>query len=131
MAANIFVMKSRLQHEKDIVEVIKKNKVCVIQHIFAYYTELKSSQFYNLELEKSEIIKEAIANNKAKGCIVLLNKMINSDNPTLNLAAYRLICTPEERQNLNQSYIDHTSGGEKLTTPPVQIIMDGEEIKLQ
>ena len=110
-------MKSKEQHEKEIVEIIKKNKVCVIQHIFGYYTDLKSSQFYNLELEKSESIKEAIASNKAKGCIVLLNKMIQSDNPTLNLAAYRLICTPEERQNLNQSYIDHTSKGESLNIP--------------
>ena len=110
-------MKSKAQHEKDIVEIIKKNKVCVIQHIFGYYTDLKSSQFYNLELEKSESIKEAIASNKAKGCIVLLNKMINSDNATLNLAAYRLICTPEERQNLNQSYIDHTTKGESINIP--------------
>lgn len=32
------------------------------------------------------------------------------------LALYRLICTPEERKMLNQSYIDHTSKGEKLET---------------
>ena len=107
-------MKSKAKHESDIVQVIIKNKICTIQHIFGAYTDLKSSQFYNLELEKSETIKEAIAQNKSKGCNYLLNKWISSENPTLQIAAYRLICTPEEHQKLNQQYIDHTTGGEKI-----------------
>ena len=34
-------------------------------------------------------------------------KLYKGDKAAELLALYRLICTPEERQNLNQSYIDH------------------------
>ena len=101
-------MKPKEQHEKDIVEIVIRNKICVIQHIFGHYTDLKSSQFYNLELEKSESIKDAISQNKSKGTNYLLNKWITSENPTLQIAAYRIICSHEERQSLNQQYVEHS-----------------------
>ena len=107
-------MKTKEQHEDEIVEAIIKHKIRIIQHIFGYYTDIKSSQFYNLELEKSERIKGAISRNKAKDTGVLLDKWLKSENATLQIAAYRLICTNEERQMLNQQYIDHTSKGEGI-----------------
>ena len=109
--------KTKDQHEKDIVEVIKANKICRISHIFGFYTDIKSSQFYNLKLEKSDNIKEAIHQNRAKGTGYLLNKWISSDNATLQIAAYRLICTPEERQMLNQQYIEMKQIQDKDMTP--------------
>ena len=109
--------KTKEQHEKDIVEVIKAKKICRISHIFGFYTDIKSSQFYNLKLEKSDNIKEAIHQNRAKGTGYLLNKWISSDNATLQIAAYRLICTPEERQLLNQQYIEMKQIQDKDMTP--------------
>ena len=109
--------KTKDQHEKDIVEVIKANKICRISHIFGFYTDIKSSQFYNLKLEESDKIKEAIHQNRAKGTGYLLNKWISSDNATLQIAAYRLICTPEERQMLNQQYIEMKQIQDKDMTP--------------
>jgi hypothetical protein len=109
--------KTKEQHEKDIVEVIKEKKICRISHIFGFYTDIKSSQFYNLKLEKSDNIKEAIHQNRAKGTGYLLNKWISSDNATLQIAAYRLICTPEERQMLNQQYIEMKQIQDKDMTP--------------
>ena len=109
--------KTKDQHEKDIVEVIKEKKICRISHIFGFYTDIKSSQFYNLKLEKSDNIKEAIHQNRAKGTGYLLNKWISSDNATLQIAAYRLICTPEERQMLNQQYIEMKQIQDKDMTP--------------
>ena len=53
-------MKEKNEHENQILKLIEKHKIMRIQHIFQHYTNLKSSQFYNLELEKSESIKEAI-----------------------------------------------------------------------
>jgi len=109
--------KTKDQHEKDIVEVIKEKKICRISHIFGFYTDIKSSQFYNLKLEKSDNIKEALHQNRAKGTGYLLNKWISSDNATLQIAAYRLICTPEERQMLNQQYIEMKQIQDKDMTP--------------
>jgi len=109
--------KTKDQHEKDIVEVIKEKKICRISHIFGFYTDIKSSQFYNLKLEESDKIKEAIHQNRAKGTGYLLNKWISSDNATLQIAAYRLICTPEERQMLNQQYIEMKQIQDKDMTP--------------
>jgi len=109
--------KTKDQHEKDIVEVIKEKKICRISHIFGFYTDIKSSQFYNLKLEESDNIKEALHQNRAKGTGYLLNKWISSDNATLQIAAYRLICTPEERQMLNQQYIEMKQIQDKDMTP--------------
>ena len=109
--------KTKDQHEKDIVEVIKANKICRISHLFGFYTDIKSSQFYNLKLEKSDKIKEAIHQNRAKGTGDMLNKWISSDNATLQIAAYRLICTPEEHQLLNQQYIEMKQKQDKDMTP--------------
>ena len=119
--------KTKKQHEKDIVEIIKEKKVKFIQHIFGYYPDLASSQFYNLKLEQSERIKEAIARNKSKATGDLLDKWINSDNSTLQIAAYRLICTDEERQKLNQNYLELTGkDGASLAPKPVEITIKRE-----
>ena len=119
--------KTKKQHEKDIIKIIDENKIMCIQHIFGYYSDLGSSQFYNLELEKSERIKEAIAKNKSKATGYLLNKWINSDNPTSQIAAYRLICTNEERQKLNQNYLELTDkDGASLAPKPIEITIKRE-----
>lgn len=98
-------MKKKEQYEKEITECIKQYKLMFISHIFGFYTDLKISQFYNLGLEKSEMIKEAIAQNRAKASGVLVHKWIASDNATLQIAGYRLICTEEERIALNQEHV--------------------------
>lgn len=92
------------KYESEIVEVIKKYNLFVIQDIFAFYTGIKSAQFYNLDLEKSESIKEAIDNNKVKTCQSLKNKWFKSENPTLNIALFKTICTDEEREKISVNY---------------------------
>jgi len=120
--------KSKRKHEKDIIEVIRKNKICRIQHIFGHYDELRSSQFYNLGLEKSESIKEELNKNCSKGANCLLDKWMASENATLQIAAMRLICTPEERRLLNQNYIDLTTNGNDLTPLTIEVVHTfGEE----
>ena len=80
-----------------------KEKIMRIQHIFPFYPDLKSAQFYNLELEKSESIKEAIALNKSTTVNFLLNKWIDSDNPTLQISAFKVVCDDEERKKLSMA----------------------------
>jgi hypothetical protein len=47
-------------------------------------------------------------------------KLWKSNKASELLALYRLIATPEEHQKLNQSYIDHTTQGEKITLRDVE-----------
>lgn len=94
------------EHEKAILKIIKENNIMFIEHIWNYYFRLRKSQFYNLELEKSESIRSAIDNNRAKEVNKMLNNWFENKNSTLQIAAMRLICTPEQRQMLNQQYIE-------------------------
>ncbi len=93
-------------YEKEILKVIKNNNLFVIQDIFAFYTGIKSAQFYNLKLEKSESIKKAIDDNKKKTCQSLKNKWFNSDNPTLQIALFKTISSESDLRKLAQSYVD-------------------------
>jgi len=98
--------KTKEHHEKEILEVIIKHKVMKIQHIFSHYLDLKSAQFYNLELDKSESIKEAITINKTKAVSYMINKWIASENPTLQISAFKVLCDDDERKKLSMQFIE-------------------------
>lgn len=97
-------MNKKSTYEKDILKVIKENNLFVIQDIFAFYTRIKSAQFYNLKLEKSESIKKAIDDNKKKTCQSLKNMWYKSDNPTLQIALFKTICGGDDLRKLAQTY---------------------------
>lgn len=98
---------TKAAHEKAILKIIKENNIVFVEHIWNYYFRLRKSQFYNLGLEKSEAIRDAIDKNRAKEVNKMLNNWLeNKKSSTLQIAAMRLICTPEQRQMLNQQYIE-------------------------
>jgi hypothetical protein len=98
--------KTKEQHEKEILEIVIKNKVMKINHIFQHYTDLQHSQFYNLELDKSESIKEAISKNKSKAVSYMLNKWVGSDNATLQISAFKVLCEDEDRKKLSMQFVE-------------------------
>lgn len=98
--------KSKEQHEENILDIIVKNKVMKISHIFQHYTDLQRAQFYNLELDKSDIIKEAIAKNKSKAVSYMLNKWVGSDNATLQISAFKVLCEDEDRKKLSMQFVE-------------------------
>lgn len=93
-------MKTKEQHEAAIVKVIAKHDIKRIAHIFRYYTDISRSRFYELGLDKSDSIKNALAYNREAKCADVINEMLASDNPTLKLAGYKLICPDEDREKL-------------------------------
>ena len=99
-------MKTKEEHELLLVEVIQKHKIMRINHIFCHYGDLKRTQFYNLELDKSDIIKEAISQNKTKAVGYMLKKWIDSDNPTLQISAFKVLCDDDERKKLSLQYVE-------------------------
>ena len=113
--------KTKEEHEVGILQVIKKNKVMKIQHIFSHYLDLKSSQFYNLELEKSESIKDAISLNKTKAVSYMIYKWIASANPTLQISAFKVLCDDEERKKLSMQFME-TDNKHELKQFEIEII---------
>jgi len=103
-------------YEREIIEVIEKYHLFTISDIFAYYSGVKSAQFYNLELEKSEAIKSLLDSHKKKACQSLVLKWYNSDNPTLQLAAYKVLCKDDDRMKLSMNYNEtNIKGGLNIT----------------
>lgn len=114
-------MKARDKHEQEILKIIIKFKIMKIQHIFVHYTDLKSSQFYNLELEKSETIKEAIRDNKSKAVSYMLNKWVASDNPTLQISAFKVLCEDDERRKLSLQYVESDNNNVNHNSKPLTL----------
>jgi len=101
------------KYEAELLEVIKKHKIAFFDHCFAF-TSFSRATAYNNGLDKLDNIKAAIDENRVKAKNYLLNKWIASDNPTLQLAAFRLLSVSEEHRLLNQSYVDHTTNGKDI-----------------
>jgi hypothetical protein len=112
------------KHEKAIIDCIKNNPIFSFKDIFVYYKAISRATAYNHNLDKIDSIKEAIYDNKRTGVTTLIDKWITSDNATLQIAAFKQICEEDERQKLNQQYIDHTSKGDAIQLTPI-IFTDG------
>ena len=106
------------RYEREILEVIQKNGLITVIDIFAFYSGCCRDTFYNNNLDKSDTIKRALDDNKTKMSQSLLLKWLKSDNATLQLAAYKIICTDENRKKLSMNYTDVTSNGQSVVTNP-------------
>ena len=118
-------------YENEILEVIKKNNLFVIKDIFSFYTGIKSSQFYNLKLEKLDSIKKALDDNKVKTKHSLKNKWFKSDNPTLQIALFKLIADNEELKALSTNWQNTEHSGEIKTTSLTKEERDARIIELK
>ena len=94
-------------YEKELLEIIEERKIMFFSHAFAY-ASFSPATAYNHDLEKLETIKDALAKNRTSGVTYMLNKWINSDNATLQIAAMRIISDEDLRRSLNQQYIEQT-----------------------
>lgn len=85
----------------------------------ANYIEPALSTLYEWELEKSEAIKNELYKNKLAAKRKMRKKWEDSDNATLQIAAYKLIADQEEVEALTISKVD-----QRNTYPEgVQVIM--------
>lgn len=97
-------------------EAIEKNNLFFIEDIVAFIPCDKTTFYRLFPTESNEYndLKERLDQNKIKTKSGIRAKLWKSEKAAELLALYRLIATPEEHQKLNQSYIDHTSKGEKI-----------------
>jgi dTDP-glucose pyrophosphorylase len=98
------------------VKAIKDNNLTTIDEAVTYLPCARST-FYQLELEKTDSIREAIDNEKMAMKQKMKRKWLDSDASALQIALMRLICTDEERQKLAMNY----SQNEIKVTKPIII----------
>jgi len=89
------------------IKAIKENDLIFIDEIFAYVPFCEKT-FTNHELRELPDIKRAIEDNRIKKKVALRKKWYESDNPTVQIALFKLLATPEERDILNIQKIDAT-----------------------
>ena len=97
-------------------EAIEKNNLFFIEDIVAFIPCGRTWFYENFKdgTDEMDTLKEMLEQNKIKTKSGIRAKLWKSEKAAELLALYRLIATPEEHQKLNQSYIDHTSKGEKI-----------------
>jgi len=97
-------------------EAIEKNNLFFIEDIVAFIPCSKQTfyDYFPVDSDEMDTLKEMLEQNKIKTKSGIRAKLWKSEKAAELLALYRLIATPEEHQKLNQSYIDHTSKGEKI-----------------
>jgi len=98
---------------EESLKAIEENSLIFLNEIFAY-VPFCSSTFYDHELEKSEIIKKAIHDVRVKRKNILRHKWLIDDNPTVQIALYKLLASHEELDILNTQKLDHSNKGEKF-----------------
>ena len=115
------------QAKKAVVE----NKLIFIEEIVSFLPCCKTT-FYDYFPDGSDELNELktlIEDNTVSIKSGLRIKWYESENPTLQIALYRLTSRDDEHKKLNQSYIDHTSKNEKIDTKfEIEIISNQNEV---
>lgn len=93
-----------------ILKAIEKHKITFFDEI-CLYVEPALSTLYSWKLEEIEDIKAALAKNKISRKSKMRNKWEQSENATLQIAAYKLIADDEEIAKLNTSKVQAEHSG--------------------
>ena len=106
----------RLKIYEQAQSVIKEHNLFFIEDIVAFIPCDKTTfyRFFPVDCNEYNILRESLEENKIKVKSSIRQKLWNSEKAAELLALYRLVCTPEEHQKLNQQYIDHTTKGKEI-----------------
>ncbi len=115
-ALNSKIMYNKQKIFEQAKEAITKNNLFFIEDIVAFLPIAKKTyyEYFPLESNESNELRDLIDTNKIKTKSAIRAKLFKGEKAAELLSLYRLICTNEERQMLNQQYIDHTSKGEQI-----------------
>lgn len=112
-------------------DAITKNNLFFVEDIVAFITCSKPTFYEYFPLYSNELndLKEMLEQNKIRTKSAIRAKLFKGEKAAELLALYRLICTPEERQMLNQQFVDHTTQGDKIEQRTI-IVADNDTKKL-
>lgn len=106
------------------IKAIEDNNLFFIEDIVAFLPISKKTyyEYFPIDSDESNTLKEKLDDNKVRTKSGIRAKLWKSEKAAELLALYRLIATPEEHQKLNQSYVDHTTKGDKITSITREIV---------
>ena len=97
------------KHIEDITNLIPKHPIFTFKDIFVYYKGCTRQWAYTLGIDKNDTIKELIYDNKRKGVSSMLATWVKSSNPTLSIAAMRILSDDDERKKLAMQYNENNN----------------------
>ena len=101
---------------KQCLDAIGKHKLIFIEDIVAYVSFGKTT-FYAKKMNEVNEIKEALEHNKTEIKNGRGAKGYKSDNPTVQIALYKLTASEEERRLLATNYQEQTTRTEQPLFP--------------
>lgn len=99
--------------EQLALQAIEEHNTPFISHLVARLP-CSSSTFYDLGLEKSESIKDALNKVRVGFKSTLLTNMMASESAAAMIASYKLLSDNVELKALNGQNVDITSKGDKI-----------------
>ena len=97
--------------EKKALDAIEKHNLMFVEHIVAFLPCSKTT-FYDLKLNESDSIKKAVEEKRVSKKTKLLSGWIDSEVPSLQIAAMKMISEEHEAHRLNgtRQEIKHEGG---------------------
>ena len=83
------------------------------------FLPISRATFYNYGLDKLDILKEEIDNNRIRTKQALRAKWANSKSPALQIALYRMIATKEEKEAITLASAPKETEQEEKTEMPI------------
>ena len=110
---------------------ITENNLFFIEDVVAFIPCSKPTFYEYFPTGSDELnnLRELLEQNKIKTKSSIRAKLYKSPKAAELLALYRLICTPEERLMLNQSYIDVTTKGKEIGPVQIEIIDSRDKVE--
>ena len=111
-------------------EVIEQNRLFFIEDVIAILPIRKPTFYVYFPMESYELntLKEMINKNKVLTKTEMRSRWYQSENPTLQIALYKTICSDDERKMLSTNHTDITTNGKPITRPNI-IFGDDDEIE--
>ena len=118
---------------KDAIKAIKENRLKHFDYIQGYIEPCTKTLYELFPEESNELhaIKSELELNKIAAKTKMRNKWEDSDNPTLQIAAFKLIATDEEQRALSTNWQNTEHSGEIKTDPKINLIVNGKEFNLK
>ena len=107
-------------------EVIEQNRLFFIEDVIAFFPISKPTFYVYFPMESYELntLKEMINKNKVLTKTEMRSRWYQSENPTLQIALYKTICSDDERKMLSTNHTDITTNGKPITRPNIIFVDD-------
>lgn len=116
--------------EKEILKAIEEEELTFFSEVPLFVSPARST-LYELELDKSDKIKELLSANKLKLKNKMRRKWRESDNATLQISAYKLLADDDELKRLTVNKAEVSGpNGESLPQPQTGIFIGVDYSKL-